>query len=87
MAGIEASTVIEDHPWPGREGNPVSFRGPILGAVMAQADMTYRPRFGPAPAGSLMRWSGQARAKGASRLLDPNITWRDDGRSSEYGQS
>jgi hypothetical protein len=43
--------------------------------TMAQADIGYTLRFEPIPAGTLMRWSGQVRPKGALRLLGPVITW------------
>jgi hypothetical protein len=43
--------------------------------AMAQADISYMLTFEPVAAGTRMRWSGQVRAKGASRLLGPLITW------------
>ena len=43
--------------------------------AMGQANIGYLLRFGPAAAGTRMRWSGQARLKGAYRLLGPVITW------------
>jgi Polyketide cyclase / dehydrase and lipid transport len=42
--------------------------------TMAQADISYTLTFEPAPAGTRMRWSGQAQPKGAFRLLGPVIT-------------
>jgi putative signal transducing protein len=41
---------------------------------MLQADFTYRLTFEAIPAGTLMRWAGQVRPKGAFRLLGPLIT-------------
>jgi hypothetical protein len=41
---------------------------------MAQADISYTLRFEPAADSTRMRWSGQARPKGALRLLGPVIT-------------
>ena len=43
--------------------------------TMQQADISYTLRFEPSAAGTRMRWSGQARPKGAFRLLGPVITW------------
>jgi len=43
--------------------------------TMAQADISYTLRFEPVAVGTRMRWLGQVRPKGASRLLGPVITW------------
>jgi uncharacterized protein YndB with AHSA1/START domain len=43
--------------------------------TMQQADISYTLTFEPAGTGTRMRWSGQVRPKGASRLLGPMITW------------
>jgi uncharacterized protein YndB with AHSA1/START domain len=47
----------------------------VTATTMAQADITYVLNFEPVPVGTRMSWSGQVRAKGAFRLLDPLITW------------
>ncbi len=43
--------------------------------TMEQADFSYLLTFEPVPAGTRMRWSGQAKPKGAYRLLGPLFTW------------
>jgi hypothetical protein len=43
--------------------------------TMKQADIDYTLRFDSVPAGTLMRWSGGVRPKGAFRLLTPLIGW------------
>ena len=43
--------------------------------TMKQLDIDYTLTFEPDAVGTLMRWSGQVRAKGLFRLLGPLITW------------
>jgi Polyketide cyclase / dehydrase and lipid transport len=43
--------------------------------TMRQADISYTLRFDPAGGGTRMRWAGEVRPKGVSRLLGPLITW------------
>ena len=43
--------------------------------TMAQAAISYTLRFEPAATGTRMRWSGQVRPKGPTRLAGPVVTW------------
>ena len=43
--------------------------------TMKQMDIRYMLEFEPVADGTRMRWAGEVRPKGGSRLLGPLVTW------------